>query len=290
MLKEAMMGSCRYALLLICLTTATAWADGRLLATGAVSQVEGAAGGGLVPWAVLAGYGTRDEGGGTAFFSHVGASDYSMTNFGAAYTFGNRVELSIARNEFGLGTLGKALGMPGASLRQNVFGVKLRVAGDLVYTAYPQISVGLQHKRNLDFSVPRMVGAVDDSGTDLYLGASKLFLAGLQGRHVLLHGGVRATKANEIGILGFGGDRGNDYEALFEAAAAVMLNRRIAFGGEYRQKPNNLGFSREDDWKDVFFAFFPNKQMAFVAAYVDLGTVATLPEQKAWYVSMQLSY
>ena len=34
---------------------------GRLLATGGATMIEGAAGGGLVPWAVLAGYGTREE-------------------------------------------------------------------------------------------------------------------------------------------------------------------------------------------------------------------------------------
>ena len=49
--------------LLICLFSlgviAPARAGDRLLATGGVSQVEGAGGGGLVPWALIAGYGTR---------------------------------------------------------------------------------------------------------------------------------------------------------------------------------------------------------------------------------------
>ena len=34
---------------------------GKLLATGGVSQVEGAGGGGLTPWALISGYGTRDS-------------------------------------------------------------------------------------------------------------------------------------------------------------------------------------------------------------------------------------
>lgn len=33
---------------------------GRLLLTGGVSTIEGAGGGGLVPWALIGGYGTRD--------------------------------------------------------------------------------------------------------------------------------------------------------------------------------------------------------------------------------------
>ena len=42
-------------------TTGMALAGDRLIATSGVSQIEGAAGGGLVPWAVIAGYGTRDQ-------------------------------------------------------------------------------------------------------------------------------------------------------------------------------------------------------------------------------------
>ena len=37
---------------------ATAHADSRLLATSGVTQLEGSAGGGLVPWALVSGYGT----------------------------------------------------------------------------------------------------------------------------------------------------------------------------------------------------------------------------------------
>lgn len=38
--------------------------SGKLLATGGVSQVEGAGGGGLSTWALITGYGTRDAVGG----------------------------------------------------------------------------------------------------------------------------------------------------------------------------------------------------------------------------------
>ena len=44
----------------------------KLLLTGGVSQVEGAAGGGLTPWALIAGYGTRDQVGAQAFATAVG--------------------------------------------------------------------------------------------------------------------------------------------------------------------------------------------------------------------------
>lgn len=56
---------------------APAQAGDRLLATGGVTQLEGAAGGGLTPWALIAGYGTRDQIGASAFLTHVDTGDSS---------------------------------------------------------------------------------------------------------------------------------------------------------------------------------------------------------------------
>ena len=42
--------------------------NGKLLATGGVSSFEGAAGGGLTPWALIGSYATADQIGATVFF------------------------------------------------------------------------------------------------------------------------------------------------------------------------------------------------------------------------------
>jgi len=52
---------------LVGFSTHNAMAGDRLLATGGVSQIEGAGGGGLTPWALITGYGTDAQIGGTAF-------------------------------------------------------------------------------------------------------------------------------------------------------------------------------------------------------------------------------
>ena len=44
-------------------------AGDRLLATGGVMQIEGAGGGGLTPWALISGYGTDKQVGGSAFYT-----------------------------------------------------------------------------------------------------------------------------------------------------------------------------------------------------------------------------
>lgn len=261
-------------------------ADGRLLASGGATQLEGSAGGGIVPWAVLAGYATRDEIGATSYLTRVEVSDYALDSWGAALNIRNRLELSLSRQRFHLGTLGDLLGMPGASIRQNALGIKLRVSGDAIYSTWPQIAVGAQLKKNLDFSIPSAAGARRDSGTDLYVAATKVFLGAAGGYHLLVNTTLRSSSANQLGILGFGGDRGGR-RLLGEFSAAVLPDPTLAIGFEYRQKPDNLGFAREDAFSDLFVAWFPNKRFSAVAAYADLGSVASLGNQRGWYLSVQ---
>lgn len=264
--------------------------DGRLLATGGASQVEGAAGGGLVPWAVLAGYGARGEQGGTVFATRADTGDYRLDVQGAAYTFGNRLELSVARQRLDIGTLQDLLSLPWGSLGQDVFGAKLRLGGDLVYTRAPQVSVGLQYKRLRDAALPLAVGARDGEGLDAYVAATRLFLDAAGGYPLLLNATVRSTRANQGGLLGFGGDRDGGRALVLEGSAAVLLRPGLALGVEYRQKPDNLAFAREDDWHDAFVAWFPSKRVALVVAYADLGRIAGLERQRGGYASLQVSY
>lgn len=264
--------------------------NSRILASGGATQLEGQAGGGIVPWAVLAGYGSNDEVGASGFYTHVELSDYALDAFGGAVSFDNRVELSLARQEFDLGTLGDALGLPDKELRQNIVGLKVRLYGDLIYGPLPQLAFGMQYKRNLDFGIPAAVGAERRHDADFYLSATKLWLGAGFGHNVFANANVRYTGANQLGILGFGGDRDDSRDLLFEGSAGVFLNRHVAVGAEYRQQPDNLGFSDEDAWFDTFVGVFPSKHLSLVAAYADLGTVASLDDQRGWYLSVALAF
>lgn len=101
----------------------------------------------------------------------------------------------------------------------------------------PQIAAGIQFKHNEQGDVVKAVGATSNSGTDFYLSATKLFLA----QSLLVNGTLRFTKANQFGLLGFGGDKSNAYHPEFEASLVYLLSKRIAVGAEYCTKPNNLG-------------------------------------------------
>jgi len=276
--------------LLVLAVTAQAGDRSRLLATGGASTLEGSAGGGIVPMAVLSGYGSREEQGGAAFASVVDTSDYRLRSVGASWSWRNRVEVSLADQRLSHQPLSEALGVEPSSIRQTVVGAKVRLTGDLIYTPWPQISAGVQYKKNHDFFVPSAAGAEDDSGTDVYVSASKLFLGAVAGRNLLLNATLRSTKANQIGLVGFGGDLNNSAELMTEVSAGVFLNRHWLVGAEYRQKPDNLSFIDEDDWYTAFVGWFPDKRWALVGAYVDLGEIATFPDQTGWYLSLQGSF
>lgn len=262
-----------------------AWADpgSRLWATGGVTSFEGAGGGGLTPWALVAGYDSSHQWGGTVALSTAHLPDYTLHVTAAAVSVDNRVELSLARQRLDLDTLGGQLSM-------DTVGLKLRLYGSALYNRWGEWSLGIEHKHDRDFALPNAVGARRSSGTDIYLAASKLFFAAVAGRNLLLNADVRATKANQAGFLGFGGDKHDRYQAEFEGSAGIFVTRQWLAGAEYRQKPDNLGFAKENDWMDVFVAYVPNRSLAVTAAWVDLGAIAGLKHQNGPYLSVQGSF
>ncbi|KAB0494845.1 DUF3034 family protein, partial [Pseudomonas lini] len=182
----------------------------------------------------LAGYGEKGEWGADVFATRVETGDYRLDVAGMAAAYDNRIELSYARQRFDLGNLARGLSLPENSLSQDIFGIKVRLFGDLIYDQLPQVSLGIQHKRQKDFLIPSLVGAQRDEDTEGYLTASRLILGGAFGYNLLLNGGVRYSRANELGLLGFGGDRRDRRSVLKEGSLAVLLNRQWAVGVEYR--------------------------------------------------------
>lgn len=258
--------------------------NARVVATGGGSAIEGGAGGGIVPWAVLSGYADEGQYGATLGLTHVATKDFSLNAAAVALNWNNRLELSFARQRFDIDAV-----QSGEYLQQDILGAKIRLAGDLVYTRIPQLALGVQYKRNTTFTIPSAVGAVDDSDTDVYLSATRLWLNGPFSRSFVANGTLRATRANQTGLLGFGGDNNSDHEWVLELSAGLFFNRHWVLGAEYRQKPDNLSALREDAWKDVFIGWFPNKRVSVVLAWADLGSIAGFASQTGYYLSLQVS-
>ena len=301
------------ALALAC-SAGLAHADtGKLLLTGGVSTIAGSAGGGLTPWAVIGTNATEGEVGASAYLTHAATQDYALTGYGVAVGFHDRVELSLARQDFdaspsialnGIAPFGIT---PGQHIKMDVVGMKVRVAGDAILDSdnwMPQIAVGLEHKRVHPGSLQPVLDflGTKTQGTDVYVSATKLLLD----KGLLLNATLRSTNANQNGLLGFGaaapGKKSRSLQPEF--SVAYLLNKNLAVGAEYRFKPNNLqslgaaaglgAALREDDWKDIFIAWAPSKNLSLTLAWVDLGRIVpgitNGRKQTGYYLSAQVAF
>ena len=273
-LKKGASAKLAVALALYATTLSADAGDGKLLGAGGLISIEGSAGGGISPWAVIAGYNEADQWSALAASSRVATDDYQLQTNSVAIGAYNRVELSFTRQTFAI---------PGARLGQDIYGAKVRLAGDLIYGPYPQISVGAQLKRSTESGTLNALGITDQKDVDLYASVSRLFLSGPLDRSWLVNATVRSTKAQQTGLLGFSSNR----KFVLEGSTAMLLNRHVALGLEYKTKPDELSGLREDDWKDVFVAWFPNKNLTLAVAYVDLGSIAGRKNQNGYFFTLQ---
>jgi Protein of unknown function (DUF3034) len=255
-----------------------AQADGKLLGTGGIANVDGVAGGGITTWAVIGGYGERDQNSISTSLSALAVDDYEFYSGAINAGFANRVELSLAKQRLEL--------PDDFQLQQTIIGMKLRLAGDLIYGRLPQLSLGVQHRRTQDSALLDRLQVNDRADTDAYLAVSRLFLAGPFDRSLLLNATLRSTRAQQNGLLGFSAKRSVEPEL----SAALLLTPSWAVGAEYRAKPDQLDNLGEDDWKTIFLAYFPNKQVSFAGAYVDLGSIAGRASQSGFYLTVQAHF
>lgn len=284
---------------------------GKLRLTGGVSSVDGAAGGGISPWALIGTNATRGETGISVHASALNTEDYQWRGYGVTVATDNRLELSLAQQDFDATPAAKlnALGFniaPSQHLVMNTLGLKWRVAGEAILdsdTAMPQIALGVLYKDTNAGSIKPVLDflGAKTQGTEAYVSASKLLLQ----HGVLLNGTLRYTNANQGGLLGFGASAPGTNEATLvpEVSAAWLLSRNLAIGAEMRWMPNNLealgraaGLSdglAADRWQDVFVAWAPNKNLSMTAAYADLGRivpgVTNNKKQSGLYLSVQFA-
>jgi len=313
--------------------------DGKVFLTGGVFTVDGAGGGGAVPWATISGYETRDGINGGVGFTYANLPALQLTVFGGAVGFYDRLELSYATHNLSLNlanldTVALAAEAAGldigtnpwnSTLKMDVYGAKLRVLGDAVYTSdswVPQVAIGGLYKENTSKELVKTLGAADNKDWEAYIAATKVFFR----YSTLVNFTARYTSANEIGLTGFGSCDGdvctNDKEVRFEASIAHLLTKNTAIGAEYQQHGDNLdGKSvrvggldlsaltdligstgvaggldgaltqkKEGDWMDFFFAYAPNKNMSFVIAYLMLGNISVAPDQNGFYFSVHATF
>lgn len=316
--------------------------EGKVLLTGGVVTVDGAGGGGITPWAVISGYGTRDGINGGLHYTYAYLPNYSLNSYGATVGFFDRFELSYTRSTLPTGSTFDTVGLLASllpatdntgvepfntTIEMDVFGAKLRLFGDAVYTSdsfIPQVAIGAFYKDNKNQDLLRTLQADDNKDWEAYVSATKVLfpfstLINLTGRY---------TKANQTGLTGFGGPGDHDREFRFEMSIAQLVAKNTVFGIEYAQHGKGLDevgvnvnglnvegilanlpldtldtlgvanleqleetlTQRESDWVDLFFAYAPNKRISFVLAYAILGDITLTPDQHGFYLSTHLTF
>jgi len=253
--------------------------EGKLLLTSGFSNLEGTGGGGLVPLAFITGYGSNTSWGANAHYTSIQLRDFQLRTYGAAVGLFDRVEVSYTRQQ--LDVTGTPL--DGLGVREDVFGLKAKIIGDAIYMQdswLPQIAAGVEYKHNdgIDNGAnvglaglvsPTQLGAQSEHAADYYLCTTKAWLAQSLVANVV----VRYTKANQFGLLGFGGDRHKGYSVEPEATVAYLVTRKLAVGSEYRSQPHNLTADDQTSAWDVFAAWTPTKNISLVAAYLNVGSI-----------------
>src|SRR5262249_24726053 len=253
--------------------------EGKLPLTAGFSDLEGSGGGGLVPLAFVTGYGSNTSWGANAHFTNIQLRDPHLWTYGVAAGLLDRFELSYTRQQ--LDITGTAL--DGLGVRQDVFGLKVKLVGDAVYgqdSWVPQVAIGAQYKHNDGIKHgeavgltgvinPVQLGAQSEHSNDIYLVATKVFLA----ESLLVNVAVRETKANQFGLLGFGGDRHRGYATRPEGTVAYMLTRKLAVGAEIRTGPHNLNIDDQGNAWTIFAGWTPTRNLSLVAAYLNIGSV-----------------
>lgn len=261
-------------------------------AQAAVTEIDGQAGGGLVPWALLA---DRPSVAVTSLNTQNLGVNSVAVNGGIA----NRVELSYARTSVNI--IGTALGNASNLANVDNYGVKVKL-NDM--GTLPQFAVGVVNKQAsgtlLDGTV---VPALNNtkSGTDVYVAATKV--VNIVGTNVLLNGVIRASKANQLGVLGFGGGNAagakTGYSYKPEVSAEIFAAENVIIGAEYRAEPSNGvtatdGVLHQNSAYDLNVVYVANKNLALTAAYVNLGQVAPAlagsNRQAGMYLQAQVTF
>lgn len=153
---------------------------------------------------------------------------------------------------------------------------------------WPQITLGSTSRRTR--SPAAGAGPRSPRSTELYLAATKVWLGGVLGRHVVVDLALRHRPADRFDLPGPGGGARPATRLLPEASVALLLHDDLAVGLEWRRRQDPLDAWREDSAADVFVAWWPNRQWSLSAASLHLGQIGDKPAQRGWYLSAQTRY
>ena len=220
-------------------------------------------------------------------------------------TIWGRIELGYSLNHLDLGDLPRdiraatGINTINDSVYMHNFNARLQLLkeGDFKKSWMPALTLGLHYKKNEDTDIidSRLGGAFtsigieDNDGVDVTLFASKMIKS--LPRPLMLNAGVRSTKAAQMGLLGFTGER----ETVFEGNFGVLALDNLVIGGEYRQKPDEYDeitglIAEEDDWWDGYITYIANDHLTMSVAYIHFEDLLNHEANSAWGIKFKWEF
>ncbi len=273
--------------------------------------IEGYSGGAITPLAYLCNYcncgcGRKHVVGPTVSYSFMGISTKHLHTFAVTQTFFDRVELGYAFNYLTLGSLvddiRKKAGMD--PVREDVFlhhfNLRVKLLPENSFDLpLPAVSAGVHFKYNYGVKqINRRLGRAFDTigydkhyGVDYTITASKMFPELAFGRPVILTGGIRFSKAAQLGLLGFG----ETCRASFEGSVVCLPTDWLVLGYEFRQKRNPYGempglIGDEDDWHALSASLLLGKHLTVSALAGLCGHVANANADTTWGLQVKWEF
>lgn len=221
------------------------------------------------------------------------SADLNWVMVGGNTTFFDRLELGLAFNYINIDEP--------ASVAVNELGLDsdnnlVALSGKLLLVKeskwIPAISVGAIYKYtnfdNLAYEEQKIKMYSDNEGVDFFAVASKTFFIHLPNMELplplFLNAGIKSTKAQQLGIVGFGNER----DEVFFASTALILPVDVLFpfiskkvgtlflGFEYVDDvnvgKNAIGTMKTRRMWDVHLVYDTCKNLSFILAYLNTGS------------------
>lgn len=282
-------------------------------------MLEGAGGGGLNPWAMIANGGKAFTP--AVFGTYVTTNHYNLYSVGANASISKYAEIYVSHQYLGLpesltSTLNlgasPAVGILPANvanrnnIEQSIVGAKFQVYPG--HGAIPMLAVGFNY-HSANSAIPNALTA-KASGADYYVAATGIYP--FAGSNLLLDGDVYVTRSNYLGLLGQGGSGHGGYTVQGGVSVGYFVAKDVAVGAEWRSFPtNNLEAAQsyliskglagtdlhQSSWYDGWVAYMPNPHLSVVAAFVSLGNMVNIPatgsinsNQDGFYLNLNTTF
>lgn len=274
--------------------------------------IEGYSGGAITPMAYMCNYcgcgctGAEHQAGPTASYSLMGIGSKRLHTLAVTQAIGNRVELGGAVNQLWLGSLYDDIKKKAGAdpVRRDVILYHLNLRGKLLpensfNMPLPAVSAGVHVKYNSGLvQINRRLGKAFDTigfdkqyGVDYTLTASKTLPTLAFGRPVIVSGGVRLSKAAQVGLLGFG----QTYRGSFEGSAACLPTDWLVLGYEFRGKRNPYDkipglIGDEDNWHALSASVIVNKHLTISGLAGLCGNIGNANADTTWGLQVKWEF